>query len=146
MTQRQRVFGGAGAKGSCKVLFPPQGGRGRHLLEKVTRRDDLSGLLVAVLDLKPTDKRTRQSDFSTRGLGSAHALSASGRKVVNHLSPLPVACGHAAPPSCSPCGTSDRRQPLFNGGDIELARIRQARGGCDGSVRGGAQSIFLWKN
>ena len=33
---------------SCKVLFPKGGGR--RLLEKVTRRDDLSGLLVAVLD------------------------------------------------------------------------------------------------
>ena len=43
---------------------PPQG-RGRHLLEKVTIRDDLSGLLVAVLDNQPTDKRTHQSEFST---------------------------------------------------------------------------------
>ena len=68
---------------------------------KVTRRDDLSGLLVAVLDNQPTDKRTHQSEFSTRGLRSARILPASGIQVINHSSPLPVACGHAAPPSWS---------------------------------------------
>lgn len=50
MTQWQRVFAWGGSIGSCKVLFFHSVGWGRHLLEKVTRRDDLSGLLVAVLD------------------------------------------------------------------------------------------------
>jgi hypothetical protein len=117
MTPRAEGYSlGAGA---IRLLQSPLPRReGSALFGKVTRRDDLSGLLVAVLDNQPTDKRTY---FSTRGLGSAHAPPASGRKVINHLSPLPVACRHAAllfrttrfggAPSDAKCG----RQPLSNG-------------------------------
>ena len=98
MTQRQRVFAWGGSIALAKSSYPARG-EGVGTVGKVTRRDELSGLLVAVLDNQPTDKRTHQSDFSTRGLGSAHVLPASGAKVINHLSPLPVACRHVAPPS-----------------------------------------------
>jgi len=91
-TQGRRVFAWSGSHKALAKSSSQKGGVGT--VGKVTRRDELSGLLVAVLDNQPTDKRTY---FSTRGLGSAHAPPASGRKVINHLSPLPVACRHAAP-------------------------------------------------
>ena len=90
-TQGRRVFAWSGSHTALAKSSSQKGGVGT--VGKVTRRDELSGLLVAVLDNQPTDKRTY---FSTRGLGSAHAPPASGRKVINHLSPLPVACRHAA--------------------------------------------------
>ena len=96
-TQGRRVFAWSGSQKVLAKSSSQKGGVGT--VGKVTRRDDLSGLLVAVLDNQPTDKRTH---LSTRGLGLARALPASGRKVINHSSPLPVACRHAAPPSWPP--------------------------------------------
>ena len=93
----RRVFAWSGSQKALAKSSSQKGGVGT--VGKVTRRDDLSGLLVAVLDNQPTDKSTH---LSTRGLGPARALPASGGKVINHSSSLPVACLHAAPPSWPP--------------------------------------------
>jgi len=55
-TQGRRVFAWSGSQKALAKSSSQKGGVGT--VGKVTRRDDLSGLLVAVLDLEPTDKRT----------------------------------------------------------------------------------------
>ena len=55
-TQGRRVFAWSGSHTALAKSSSQKGGVGT--VGKVTRRDDLSGLLVAVLDLEPTDKRT----------------------------------------------------------------------------------------
>jgi hypothetical protein len=52
----RRVFAWSGSQKALAKSSSQKGGVGT--VGKVTRRDDLSGLLVAVLDLEPTDKRT----------------------------------------------------------------------------------------
>jgi hypothetical protein len=98
-TQGRRVFAWSGSHTALAKSSSQKGGVGT--VGKVTRRDDSQAsswpswiyTLILRERVEPTDKRTY---FSTRGLGSAHAPPASGRKVINHLSPLPVACRHAA--------------------------------------------------
>ena len=140
MTQGRRVFAWSGSIALAKSSSQKGGVCACSVveLEKAPRRDDCQASSWPSWIAKPTDKRTRQSEFSTRGLGSAHVHLV----VINHLSSLPVACGHAAllfrtthfggAPSDAKCG----RQPLSNGESSVWS-------GATGSVRGGAQTIFL---